>query len=149
MLKVAVVIAIIGTAYAGIYSLMCITIPKAMLGSTVKAVTGKDLDSIDEGSLKALLGRQRNIGLYALVAVICFFFILIVGFRKAEKWAWWAFLIGGGIAWLWGVIYALAIGNKLHILLQAIGIVVFIVAVLLPVKVFFAKAAEEAPQEAQ
>lgn len=150
MLKVAVVILVIGTIYAGIYSLMAIAIPKVMMQSTFKAITGKALDSVqDPDYLKALSEGQRATGFYALAAVIFAFFVLFTGFRKAQKWAWWAFLVGGGIAWLRGLVHAIAIVNKLHIPLQTIGMVLFLVGILLPIKEFFAKAVEEAPQETQ
>jgi len=148
MLKVAVIILAVGTIYAGIYSLMGIIAPEMMVQSAFEAITGKTLDSVQDADyLGALSHEVRLEGLYALTAVIFSFAILFAGFRKAQRWAWWAFLVGGGIAWLWGLIDAIVIGNKLHIPLQAIGVVLFLVGILLPVKVFFGKEAEETPQE--
>jgi len=145
MLKVAVVILVIGTIYAGIYSLMAIAIPKVMMQSAFKAITGKALDSVQDADyLRALSHEVRLEGLYALTATIFAFFVLFTGFRKGQRWAWWAFVVGGGIAWLWGLIDAIVIGNKLHIPLQAVGIVLLLVGILLPVKVFFAKEVKEA-----
>jgi hypothetical protein len=150
MLKAAVVILAIGTIYAGIYSVMTLAAPRMMEQSTFEAITGKALDSVqDAGYLKALLHEMRSVGLYALTAVIFSFFILFAGFRKAQRWAWWAFLIGGGLAWLWGLIDGIAIGNRLHIPLQAIGIVLFLVGMLIPIKAFFGKEAEEETQDAE
>ncbi len=102
-MKVAVIILAIGSIFAGIYSGLTIIAPKLMLKSTFVAMTGKELDSIqDADHLRVMLNRNRRAGLYALASTILSFFILFTGFRKAEKWAWWAFLVGGGIAWLWG-----------------------------------------------
>ena len=147
MLKVAVVIAIIGTIYAGLYSLTAIIAPKVMMQSTFEAVTGKTVESVqDVDCLRVVSKQTRAAGFYALTAVIFAFFILFVGFRKAQKWAWWAFLIGAGIAWLWGIIDGIVTGNNLHLLLHAIGLVLLLVAGLLPIKVFFAKEAQESQE---
>jgi hypothetical protein len=130
-------------AYAGIYSIMNLIAPKVMVGSAFQAMTGEKLESVQNaGYLKILLSGQRNMGLFALTTVISGFFVLFAGFRKAEKWAWWAFLVVGGLAWLWGLINAIIIGDKLNIPMELIGTVLFLVGLLLPVKVFFVREAE-------
>jgi len=145
MLKVAVIILIIMLAYGGIYSLMSIIVPKVMMKSAFAATTGKTLDNArDDGYMKALTGGRRNHGLYALTTTIAGFFVLFAGFRKAQKWAWWAFLVVGGIAWLWSLVYAIIIVDKVAIPFTAIGMVMFLVGLLIPIKAFFGKGAEEA-----
>jgi len=140
MLKVATIILVIMLAYAGIYSIMSLIAPKVMMGSAFQSVTGETLESIQNpGYLKALLGGQRNMGLFALTTVISGFFVLFAGFRKGEKWAWWAFLVVGGLAWLWGLINAIIIVDKVNLPMEIIGMVIFLVGLLIPVKVFFAK----------
>ena len=142
MLKVAVVILVIMLAYGGVYALMSIIVPKATMGSTFKARTGKALDSVQDADyLGVLVGIHRQLGLYALTTTISGFFVLFAAFRKAQKWAWWCFLVVGGIAWLWGMISAIVIGDKVNMPLQIIGMVIFLVGILIPIKVFFAKEA--------
>jgi hypothetical protein len=146
MLRVAVILLAIGSIFAGAYSLTTVIAPRMMLESTFEAVTGSNLGSVEDADhLKVMLNRHRRAGLYALVSVIFSFFVLFTGFRKAEKWAWWAFLVGGGLAWLWGLIDYIVVGSTMHIVLQAVGTGIFLVGVLLPVGVFFAKAPAEAP----
>ena len=142
MLKVAVIILIVMLAYGGIYSLMSIIVPTVVMKSALEATISKTLDNArDDGYLKALKGGRRSQGLYALTTTIAGFFVLFAGFRKSQKWAWWAFLVVGGIAWLWGLIYSIAIVDKVNIPFMAIGIVIFLVGLLLPVKEFFVKEA--------
>lgn len=142
MLKVATIILVIMLAYAGIYSIMSLIAPKVMIGSAFQAVTGETLESVQNaGYLKALLRGQRNMGLFALTTVISGFFVLFAGFRKAEKWAWWAFLVVGGLTWLWGLINAIIIVDKVNLPMQLVGIVIFLVGLLIPIKVFFAREA--------
>lgn len=141
MLKAAMVILIIMLAYAGVLSLISIIVPKVTLGSTLSALTaGKTLEiAKTEGYSGILKYLRASGGLYALTTVIAGFFILFAGFWKAQKWAWWSFLIVGGIAWLWGLITSLVVVDTLYIILNAIGIVIFLVGVLIPVKEFFGK----------
>lgn len=114
MLKVGTIILIIMLAYAVAYSVIGIIEPKLTTGN-------------------------RNTGVYALTTAISGFFILFAGFQKAQKWAWLAFLVVGGIAWLWGLIYSIAVVDKVNIILTAVGMVIFLVGLLLPVKAFFVK----------
>jgi hypothetical protein len=147
MLKVAVVILIVMLAYAAVYSLMALIVPKVVLKSTIQASIEKTIDQAqNDGYLRALTVIMRHLGGLALAVVIAGFFILIVGFRKAQKWAWWALLIVCGIGWLIGVIINIATGDTTNMILHIIGLVIFLVAMLLPIKEFFAKAAP--PQEA-
>jgi len=143
MLKVAVIILIVVHIFAGIYSGLTVIAPRMMLKSTFKAMTGNELDSVqDADHLKVTLNRNRKAGFYALVTVIFSFFVLFAGFRKAQQWAWWCFLIGGGVAWLGGLIDYIILGSAMHIVLQAVGTVLFLLGVLLPVKAFFSEAPE-------
>ena len=147
MLKVAVVILVIMLAYGGIYSLMNVFVPKVPLKDTFEASTGKTLDSITEADahyLKALLMGQRYMGVYAFCTVISGLFILFAAFGKAKKWAWWSMLIVGGIIWLWGLIYSAAIGSTMNLIMHIIGIILLLLGVLIPIKVFFGGGSEEA-----
>lgn len=148
MLKVAVVVLIVMLAYGGIYSLMNIIVPKVIMKSSFKAVAGEALDTVkDANYLKALLGSYRGMGVYALATVIFGFFVLFAAFRKAQKWAWWSFLVVGGIMWLWGLINTIVVVDTVNIILHAIGMVIFLVGLLIPVKAFFAKEAKPAKEE--
>lgn len=149
MLKVAVVVLIIMLAYGGIYSLINVFAPKVLMKSSFKAITGEALDSVtDAGYLKALSGSHRYMGVYSLATVICGFFVLFGAFQKAQKWAWWSFLVVSSIMWLWGLINAIVFVDAGNLIGHIIGLILFLVGILIPVKVFFVKAAEEASQEA-
>jgi len=50
--------------------------------------------------------------------------------------------------WLWGLINTIVIVDAVNLTGHIIGMVLFLVGILIPVKVFFVKAAEQAPQEA-
>jgi len=147
MLKTAVVILLILFVFSGVYILMAIFTPKLVAGGTFKNITGKELDSVqDAGYLSALLDRERSLGVFALTSLISGFFILFVGFRKAQKWAWWALLFVFGIGYLWGLIHNIVNVDTLNITLMAIGMVLLLIGLLLPVRDFFAKAGGESQE---
>ncbi len=144
MLKVAVVILVVMLAYATVYCLLGLIVPEVALKSNLGA-RGKTVDEVrNDGYLGIIATSQRNIGVFALATIISAFFVLFAGFRKAEKWAWWAFLVVGNVAWVGSLIINIAIGNTTDAILHIIGTVVGLVGIFLPVKVFFGKEAEEA-----
>jgi len=149
MLKVAVIILTVMLAYAAAYSLTGLVAPKVVMKSSVEAITGKTLDDAKTaGYLEALMASQRTTGIFALCTVLSGLIIVFIGFQKAQKWAWFAMLIVGGIAWIGSMINSLAIGDTMNAILQLIGTVLCVLGVLLPIKSFFGQTAEAAPQEA-
>ena len=144
MLKVAVVILVVMLAYACVYSLLGLIVPKVLLGSSLKA-SGKSVEQAEkDGYLGIIATGQRNVGVFAMASVISGVFVLFAAFRKAQRWAWWAFLAIGGIAWVGGLLITIGIGDTTNMILHLVGLVVFLVGLLLPVKEFFGGASEEA-----
>jgi hypothetical protein len=144
MLKLAVLILLIMLIYAGLYSVISIIKPEVIVGSTIKGAVSKTLDEAQyDGYLKAFLALCRDAGIFGLAATISGLFILFTGFRKAYKWAWFAFLIGGGIAWLGGLILAIFISDFLNTLIRLVGTGLSVLGLFLPVQVFFGKKQEE------
>jgi hypothetical protein len=142
MLKVATVILLIMLVFGGVYSLMLVFAPKMILSSGFEAETGEKLENIQNASyLKVMVGELKHMGTLGLTVAISSIFILFAAFRKAEKWAWWALLVTGVLAWGYGLIDNIITGDMFNSLLHLIGIVIFLVGLLLPVKAFFGKKA--------
>ena len=140
MLKIGVILLSVMLAFAAAYSFMGIFAARLIVGSNFEAISGETLNSIsDEGYESALLNTQRYLGAFALATTTAGCFILFASFRKAVKWAWWAILLVGGIAWGWGLISTLLIGDTLNSILQCVGTGLFLLGMLLPVKEFFAE----------
>ena len=150
MLKFSVIILTFMFAYAAMYSLVAIIMPELVLKSTLQASIGKTLEQAqNDGYLKVLTTTVIYLGGLALALVIAGFFILIIGFRKAQKWAWWALLVVCCIGWSVGLIINAPIGETANVSLHIVGLVIFLVGLGLPVKTFFTKVAEQAPPEAE
>jgi hypothetical protein len=144
MLRLAVLILLIMLIYAGLYSVISIIKPEVIVGSTIKGAVSKTLDEAQyDGYLKAFLALCRSAGIFGLAATISGLFILFTGFRKAYKWAWFALLIGGGIAWLGGLILAIFISDFLNTFIRLVGTGISILGLFLPFKVFFGKKQKE------
>jgi hypothetical protein len=142
MLKIATVLLVITLAFAGVYSIMTIVVPETTIAGTFQAYTGKDLDSIgDQGYLNVLLASVRHVGSFALATVIAGFFFLFGAFRKGELWAWWAMLLVGGLAYGWGLVNYILIGDQFNLIMHAFGTGVLLLGLLLPIGVFFGKKA--------
>jgi len=145
MLKVAVIILVIVFGYSAVISLMGLIIPRVAMGSILKAVTGETLDNVQNTAyLKAIKVSVMSSAVFAVSGTIVSFFILFTGFRKAQRWAWWALLIGGCVSGIGGGILPISIGDKVYSLIFIIGVVIFLVGIFLPIKEFFGKAAEKA-----
>jgi hypothetical protein len=142
MLKVATVILLIMLIFGGVYSLTLIFAPKMILSSGFESATGEKLADIQNDSyLKVMVSEMMHMGALGLAATISCIFILFAAFRKAEKWSWWTLLITGVIAWGYGLADNIITGDMFNAVLHLIGLVIFLVGLLLPVKAFFSKKA--------
>ena len=126
--------------FSSLYSILLIVSPQTIAGSTLEARSGMTLESIENKEVSdTIVIQTRHLGIMALTTCIAMFFILFIGFKKGEQWAWWSFLIVGIITWGYGLIMQISEGDMLNMILHSIGFILLLIGVLLPVKVFFAK----------
>jgi hypothetical protein len=138
MLRIATILLIVMLSYAGIYAVAELAIPEVIEGITFQSVTGQSLEQLREaGFLHPYVIVARHVGLFALCLVIAVAFIVAAGFRKGEKWSWWAIALVCGIAWMWGLIDSLIIGATINFVLHLIGVALLLAALLLPIRLFF------------
>ncbi len=141
MLKVGTILLAIGLVFSGVYGLLLAVSPGTLAGSTLE-VRGETLEAVkDTAAGQAFIIQTRHLGVLAVCVSIALFFVLFAAFTKGAKWAWWAFLITGGIAWLYGLITQILEGDMLNMTLHIIGIAILAFGLLLPVKEFFEKKA--------
>ena len=143
MLKVSIIILSVMLAFAGAYSFLNIFATKVVSSSAFEAVAGTSLDNIqDDGYLKAYLSANRYVGIFALCTTIAGFFILFSGFRKKEKWAWWSVLAVGGLAWIWGLVNGLVVGDTLNTIMYIVGTALLVIGLAASAKIFLIKGTE-------
>ncbi len=140
MLKTATSVLLIGMLFAALYSLAIIVSPQTFANSTLEARAETKLENIqDQGAAETLIVEMRHMGVLALTTSIAMFFVLFTGFKKGQKWAWWAFLFVGGIAWLYGLVMQISEGDKMNLVGHVIGTALWLIGILLPLKAFFPK----------
>ena len=142
MLKTASAILLLGLLFGTAYTLVIIVSPQTVANSTLEARADMTLANVqDQGAAETILTYGRHMGVFGLTTNIAMFFVLFMGFKKAQRWAWWAFLFAGGIAWIFGLVTQIAEGDMMNLIGHVIGIVLWLIGILLPIKVFFAKKA--------
>jgi len=141
MLKVGTILLTVCVIFAFVYGLLLAISPSTFVGSTLEA-RGETFEAAkDTGVGQAFIIQTRHLGVFGVCISIALFFVIFNGFNKGAKWAWWAFLIVGGIGWVYGLILQIMEADMLNMLLHIIGIVIMALGLLLPVKEFFAKKA--------
>ena len=141
MLKVGVFLLAVGLVFSGVYGMILAVSPATLTGSTLE-VHGTSYEAAKETAAgQAFLVQTRHLGVMAMCVSIAMFFILFAAFSKGARWAWWAFLIAGGLGWVYGLIVQILEGDMVNTILHVIGIIILALGLLLPFKVFFAKKA--------
>jgi hypothetical protein len=75
----------------------------------------------------------------SLAISIAAIFILLTSFSKAQRWAWWALLVTGGIVVGFATVVNFMIANWFDFTSHVIVLVWLLAGLLIPVKVFFAR----------
>ena len=142
MLKTSTTVLFIGMLFAALYSLAIIVSPQTFANSTLEARAETKLENIqDQGAAEAIVVQTRNMGVFPLTTSIAMLVVLFIGFKKGQKWAWWAFLFVGGIAWLYGLVMQISEGDMMNLVGHVIGTALWLIGILLPIKAFFPKKA--------
>ncbi len=142
MVKTATVFLFIGLAFSGIYGLLITFNPQMIADKTLMARADKGLAEIGEpGLADTVVAQTRHMGVFAICITIAMFFVLFQGFRKTEKWAWWAFFLVGGIAYIYGLVVQVIEKDMFNLILHIIGTGLIAIGLLLPLKAFFGKKA--------
>ncbi|UCF96210.1 MAG: hypothetical protein JSV89_13600 [Spirochaetaceae bacterium] len=122
------------------YEIAIFAVPTMMLEGDYQAITGKSYEEIlPPEAIRVSVFHTRHMMVIGIAHKVAAFFILFAGFRKAERWAWWAMLAVGGIAYTYGAVVNVLNGNMQDSVLLLVALVVFVVALLLPVKKFLAR----------
>jgi len=135
LLKTGTTILLIGILFGGLYSIVTLVSPQTVMDARVKAIP----ELQNPVAAGAYYDEARHTGAEALAAVIGALFILFVGFKKGQRWAWWAILCMGIFSWVYGQVRFIVIWDKKNIIGFPIGILLWLIGILLPIKTFFPK----------
>jgi len=139
-LKTATTILTITLLFSGVYGLLVTFNPQMIAESTLEARAGKVLADVEDPAVASVFVSQtRHLGVFAVCITIALFFVLFKGFKKGEKWAWWAFLFAGGIAYGFGLVVQILEVDMLNLILHAVGTGLLLIGLLISYKAFPAK----------
>ena len=142
MVKVSTVILFILFVLAAGYSIVLIIVPTIVLEGDFQAITGKSYkEFLPPEAVRVSVSHIRHMLVFDITTKVAAFFILFAGFRKAERWAWWAMLVVGVIACGYGAVINVLNGNTFDSVVFLVALVVILVALFLPVKKFLARTA--------
>ncbi len=142
MVKISTVILFVLLVLAAAYSIVLIVVPTMVLEGDFQAITGKSYkEFLAPEAMRVSVAHIRHMMVFDIVIIAAALFILFAGFRKAERWAWWAMLVVGAIAWGYGAVVNVLNGNTLDSVVHLVGLVVFLVALFLPIRKFMARSA--------
>ncbi|HVP18929.1 MAG TPA: hypothetical protein VMU36_08015 [Spirochaetia bacterium] len=142
MLKAGTIILLVLFILTALYSLVDIIAPRITLEGDFQAIAGRSFEGVLEGgSLFVPMLYLRHLGVASLAISIAAAFILLAGFSKAQRWAWWALLVTGGLVLGFGTVVNLVIANWLDFATHLVALLWLLAGLLIPVKVFFTKRA--------
>jgi len=140
MVKVSTMILFVLFVLSAGYEIAIFAVPTMMLEGDFQAITGKSYREIlSPEAIRVSVSHTRHMMVIGITQKVAAFFILFAGFRKAERWAWWAMLVVGGIACVYGAVVNVLNGNTFDSAVHLVALVVLVVSLLLPVKKFLAK----------
>ena len=142
MLKAGTIVLLVLFIVLAGYSFVDIIVPQITLEGDFQAITGKSYEGVLEpGPLTVPLLYLRHLGVTNIAFAAAATFILLAGFRKAQRWAWWALLVSGGLFAGFGTIVNLVIGNWFDFTSHLVGLLWLLAGLLIPVKTFFTRKA--------
>ena len=142
MLKTASIVLLIGLLFAALYGAVLLVSPQTVVGSRLKASAEWQNPVVTKG----YIDEARHLGALALASAIGALFILFAGFKKGQKWAWWALLSMGIFGWCYGLVRHIIGGDVKNLIGHIIGAALFLIGILLPISVFFSKKPSAAPK---
>ena len=128
--------------YLAVLGLLILVMPRAVSVGQFESFTGTAWVEFAEANAKAgdFIGLVfRHLGCMALLVGIFKIFIASYPYRKAEAWSWWTALTIGVIAYGFILPYGIIVGNIATLFINIIGVVLFLIAIVLPARVMLSK----------
>ncbi|MCX7030345.1 MAG: hypothetical protein NTU62_09525 [Spirochaetes bacterium] len=140
MVRVSTIILAVLLVLLASYEIVVLFVPTMVLEGDFKAMTGKSYQEVlGPDAVRVSLMQIRYMAVIEMTAIASGFFILFAGFRREEKWAWFAMLILGAAGCGFGTVQNLVVGNMSDFTIFLVSLVAFMVALFLPIRRFFAK----------
>jgi hypothetical protein len=141
-IKIGMVFLLVMLIFALIYSIVAFFSPAVFVSRSFSGATDQswsDFVSSSPAVANYTLGLERTMAGFAFSVVIAGFFVLFTAFKRGEQWAWYYMLFVSLIAWLNNLRMAIATKSSLSLILNIVGLVLFIIGIVIPAKDFLGK----------
>ena len=101
-------------------------VPNAVTLENIRAAGGEHGDE----AVKAFRGRRATAATWALGAALLSIAMVLIPYRRGERWAWWALLAGIGISQFLSLARAIALGTTFGTGTPAIILSILLIALL-------------------
>jgi hypothetical protein len=132
--------------YTSVMSILWIFVTEIMFVSDFAAYTGQTYSSYlatNPRFAEIYIITKKLIGIMLLIIGLLILLINQYAYRKGEKWAWYALLIAGGLAWGTFIGYKLIIGYiGASMITFAVGVTLVILGLAVPSKEILGKKSE-------
>ena len=109
----------------------------AYFGATDQLSTGVTLEQIraaggehGDEAVKAFRGRRATAATWALAAALLSLFVVVIPYRRGQRWAWWALLVSIGLSQFLSLARAVTLGTTLGTGTPAIILSVLLIGLL-------------------
>jgi hypothetical protein len=141
--KIGFQIMLFSGMYTTVMSILWIFITEIMFVSDFSAYTGKIYQNYLASNprfAEMYIITKKIIGLMLLIVGILILLINQNAYRKGEKWAWYALLIAGSIAWSTFIVYKIIIGYiGASMITFVVGAALVVVGLIIPAKKILSK----------
>ena len=133
--------------YLAVLGLLFLLAPQGSLEEAFTAFTGNSWTNFASANPKPselFLISTKESGTSVLSIAVLIIAIALTSYRKGERWSWYALLVSGIIGWGGALIYHITIGIREALiggLITIIGLIIFIVAIVIPAKAILGKKA--------
>jgi len=140
MVKVSTIILFALLVLSSVYSIVLFAVPTIVLEGDYQAITGNSYrDVLSPEAVRVSVAQIRHMMVFSTIIRVAAFFIVFAGFRKAQRWAWWAMLVVGGTDCIYGAVVNVLHGNTQDSAAFLFALVVLLVALFLPIREFMSK----------
>ena len=142
-LLVAVILLLIFGGWGAMEGVMALFSPEyylemwiPMMNEELRPATVSEIGALGQNLLEFMTFTTQMLGLVMLFATLLFCVVVLVPYRKGEKWAWYATLVIGGI-YVAGALTLTYVGMTSHAPVSVVMALLWIVGVALPAREIF------------
>jgi hypothetical protein len=109
-----------------------------MMNEELRPITVSEIEALGQNLLGFITFTTQMLGLVAVFASLLFLVIILIPYRKGEKWAWYTMLVIGGI-YMVGALSLTYIGMTAHVPITTVMVILWIAGLALPAKEILSK----------